>query len=231
MWEGLDFLGLFFPPFFITGIVFFFLFSTKETLQDWAGNECMALCSHHDVFSLKKETKVGFISDAEQQTPQCFDSQRLSPQGQVTWFKGKTRQRVGCGGRPRYRSPPGVCLTLNQYQMQQVESCYDKVTGITHAGGSQAFLDLFPNHQRLSFSPPAAERTPLEQGRNWKEWFALNSCVKNCSSRRLLMCQAPQTINRFIVSPSPRSAFLLFIYFCVISGRSSPWMNGGVGGG
>lgn len=84
MWEGLDFLGLLFPPFFITRIVFFFLFSTKETLQDWAGNECMALSSHHDVFSLKKETKVGFISDAEQQTPQCFDSQRLSPQGQVT---------------------------------------------------------------------------------------------------------------------------------------------------
>lgn len=40
------------------------------------------------------------------------------------------------------------------------------------------------------------------------------------------MCQAPQTINRFIVSPSPRSFFII-IYFCVISGRSSPWMNGG----
>lgn len=42
------------------------------------------------------------------------------------------------------------------------------------------------------------------------------------------MCQAPQTINRFIVSPSPHS-FFFFLSFCVISGRSSPRMNAGGG--
>lgn len=48
--------------------------------------------------------------------------------------------------------------------MQQVESRYDKQTGVTRAGGSQVLLNLFTNHHQLSFFFPSAAGSPsLEQ--------------------------------------------------------------------